>query len=73
MAQLKYSQLKKEVGDAWAFLANPIYKNGVLTSAELLYYNTNKSKVIEQLKTHTQGHYAMYYFGDIDAKQLYLL
>ena len=73
MAQLKYSQLKKKVGDAWAFLANPTYKDGVLTSAELLYYDTNKSNVIDQLKTHTKGHYAVYYLGNIDAKQVYLL
>ena len=73
MAQLKYSQLKKEVGNAWAFLANPNYKDGVLTSAELLYYDANKSKVIDQLKTQTKGHYAMYYFGEVDAKQVYLL
>ena len=73
MPQLKYSQLKKEVGDAWAFLSNPTYKDGVLTSAELLYYDTNKSKVIDQLKVHTKGHYALHYFGNIDAKQVYLL
>ena len=73
MALLNYSQLKKKVGDAWAFLANPTYKNGVLKSAELVYYDTNKSNVINQLKTYTKGHYAMYYFGDVDAKQVYLL
>jgi len=32
---MTYSQIKKEVGDAWAFLSNPEYQNGILKSAEL--------------------------------------
>jgi hypothetical protein len=70
---LTYSQIKKKVGNAWAFLGNPTYHNGTLKSAELLYFDTDKSKVTEQLKTHETGHYAMFYFGHVNSEQAYLL
>jgi len=54
---LTYSQIKKSVGDAWAFLSNPTYKNGVLQTADLLYFNTDKSKVAERLMANKKGHY----------------
>ena len=70
---MTYSQIKKSVGDAWAFLSNPIYKNGVLQTADLLYFNTDKSKVAERLMANKKGHYAMFYFGDVNKEQAYLL
>jgi len=70
---MTYSQIKKEVGDAWAFLSNPEYQNGILKSAELLFFNKDKTKVMEQLKNHTRGHYAMIYFGEMNTEQAYLL
>jgi len=71
--QMTYSQIKSEVGNAWAFLSNPEYQNGLLQSAELLFFDENKVKVTEQLKKHTKGHYAMVYFGEINTEQAYLL
>lgn len=70
---MTYAQIKKSVGNAWAFLGNPVYKNGVLQAADLLYYDTDKSKVAERLMTNKKGHYAMFYFGDVNAEQAYLL
>ena len=70
---MTYSQIKKEVGNAWAFLSNPEYQNGKLKSAELLFFDESKVKVTEQLKKYTKGHYAMVYFGEVNAEQAYLL
>jgi len=70
---MTYAQIKKSVGNAWAFLGNPVYKNGVLQAADLLYYDADKSKVAERLMTNKKGHYAMFYFGDVNAEQAYLL
>jgi hypothetical protein len=70
---MTYSQLKKEVGNAWAFLGNPVYKNGTLKSADLLYFDADKSKVTERLKMYSKGHYAMFYFGAVNTEQAYLL
>ena len=70
---MTYSQIKKEVGNAWAFLSNPEYQNEKLKSAELLFFDESKVKVTEQLKKYTKGHYAMVYFGEVNAEQAYLL
>ena len=70
---MTYSQIKKEVGNAWAFLSNPEYQNGILKSAELLFFDESKAKVAEQLKKYTKGHYAMIYFGEVNTEQAYLL
>jgi hypothetical protein len=71
---MTFTQLKEEVGNAWAFLGNPVYRNGLLTSADLLFADPDKSKVLECFKTHTKGHYAMFYFGDVNTEeQAYLL
>jgi uncharacterized membrane protein YcaP (DUF421 family) len=67
------TQIRKNVGEAWAFLENPVYEKGVLVSANLLYYNTDKSKVLEELAKYKKGHYAMLYFGTIDTEQVYIL
>ena len=70
---MTYFQIKKEVGNAWAFLSNPEYQNGALKSAELLFFNEDKAEVMKQLKNHTKGHYAMVYFGEVNTEQAYLL
>ena len=70
---MTYSQIKKEIGDAWAFLGNPMYQNGELKSADLLFFDMDKAKVTERLKTHTKGHYAMFYFGEVNTEQAYIL
>ena len=70
---MTYTQIKKEVGSSWAFLSNPEYQNGILKSAELLFFDENKAKVTEQLKKYTKGHYAMVYFGEVNSEQAYLL
>jgi hypothetical protein len=31
---MTYSQIKKEVGNAWAFLSNPEYQNGILKTEQ---------------------------------------
>jgi len=66
-------QIRNRVGEAWAFLENPVYENGALTSANLLYYNADKTKVLEQISKHEKGHYAIRFFGTVDAKQVYVL
>ena len=66
-------QIKKKVGEAWAFLENPVYERGRLVSANLLYYDTDKSKVLEQIPKHKKGHFAMFFFGTMDADLVYLL
>ena len=66
-------QIRKRVGEAWAFLENPMYENGALTSAKLLYFDADKSKVMEQFNKYKKGHFAMYFFGTMDAGQVYLL
>ena len=67
------TQIRKKVGEAWAFLENPVYEKGILVSANLLYYNTDKVKVLEELAKHKKGHFAMLYFGTIDTEQVYIL
>jgi len=70
---MTYVQIKKKVGEAWAFLENPVYEKGVLLSANLLYYNTDKSKVLEQISKYENGHFAVRFFGKVDKKQVYIL
>ena len=70
---MTYLQIKKEVGNAWVLLANPIYKNGILKSADLLFFDIDKAKVIERLKKNLKGHFAIFYFGDVNTEQAYLL
>ena len=70
---MTYLQIKKEVGNAWALLANPTYKNGILKSADLLFFDLDKTKVREHLTKNKKGHFAIFYFGDINIEQAYLL
>jgi len=66
-------QIRKKVGEAWAFLENPKYEKGVLTTANLLYYNVDKKKVLEHSGKYEKGHFALRFFGKIDTKQIYIL
>ena len=66
-------QIKKKVGEAWAFLENPVYEKGALVSANLLYFNTDKAKVMEQFSKYRKGHFALYFFGTVDTEQIYIL
>jgi len=66
-------QIRKQVGEAWAFLENPVYENGVLRSANLLYHNSDKSKVLEQISKYEKGNFAIRFFGTVDTKQVYIL
>ena len=70
---MTYRQIKRKVGEAWAFLENPVYERGMLTSANLLYYDSDKSKVLEQIRKYKKGHFAIRFFGTVDAKQVYIL
>jgi len=70
---MTHIQIKKTVGNSWALLANPVYKNGILKSADLLFFDTDKSKVRERLKENRKGHFAVFYFGDVNTEQAYLL
>jgi hypothetical protein len=70
---MTYSQIRKKVGEAWAFLENPVYENGILTSAKLLYYNSDKKKVLQQFKKYQNGNFALSFCGTIDRKQVYIL
>jgi len=66
-------KIRKKVGEAWAFLENPVYEKGVLKSANLLYYNADKNKVLQQISKYKKGHYAIRFFGTIDTKQVYII
>jgi len=67
-------QIKKKVGEAWALLENPVFdEKEVLVSAELLYYNTNKAKVLEEMSKYKKGHFAMFFFGTMNPNIVYLL
>ena len=70
---MTFGQIKKRVGEAWAFLENPVYENGTLKSASLLYYDTDKTKVLEQISKYEKGHFAINFFGTVDTKQVYIL
>ena len=71
--EMTLAQMKKKVGEAWAFLENPVYEKGILTSARLLFYNADKSKVLEQFSKYKNGHFALYFFGTVNDKQVYIL
>jgi len=72
-------QIKKKVGEAWALLENPEFsEKEVLLSAELLYYDPNKTKVHEESRKYfgtrkNGGHFAVFYFGTPDPNVIYLL
>ena len=60
-------QIKKKVGEAWALLENPEYsEKQVFLSAELLYYDADKEKVLEESEKYEKGHFALFYFGTPD-------
>ena len=69
---MTFMQIRKKVGESWAFLENPVYENGVLASANLLYYDADKSKVMKQFSKYKKGHFALYFFGTIDTELIYL-
>jgi len=72
-------QIKKKVGEAWALLENPVYnEKQVMLSAELLYYDADKTKVHEEMSKQfgtrkNGGHFAVFYFGTPDPNVIYLL
>ena len=66
-------QIRKKVGEAWAFLENPVYEKGRLISANLLYYDADKKKVLEQIPKYKKGQFAVRFFGTVDPEQVYLL
>ena len=70
---LTCKQIKRKVGASWAFLENPVYEKGVLMTANLLYYSADKSKVLEQFGKYDEGHFAMFYFGEMDKNIAYIL
>jgi len=72
--RLTEKQIKRKVGEAWALLENPVYnEKQVFQSAELLYYNADKVKVLEESKKFEKGHFALFYFGTPDPNVIYLL
>ena len=67
-------QIKRKVGEAWALLENPEYsEKQVFLSAELLYYNADKEKVLEESEKYEKGHFALFFFGTPDPNVIYLL
>jgi hypothetical protein len=77
--RLTKRQIKKKVGEAWALLENPEFnEKEVFLSAELLYYNADKTKVHEEMSKQfgtrkNGGHFAVFYFGTPDPNVIYLL
>ena len=67
-------QIRKKVGEAWAFFENPVYdEREALKSANLLYYHADKKKVLEQFSKYEKGHFALRFFGTWDIKQIYII
>ena len=68
-------QIKRRVGEAWALLESPVYERGILVSAKLLYFNTDKSKVWEeyQKSKKVHYHYALRFYGTMDPNTIYTL
>ena len=66
-------QIKRKVGEAWAFLENPVYEKGVLISANLLFHNADHTKVLDQISKYEKGHFAIRFFGTVDKNQVYIL
>jgi len=75
MALLTYNQIKKEVGDAWALIANPVLseKTGKLLKGELIYFNENKEKVQQFTLNDVHTHITVRYFGKIPENQIFIL
>ena len=72
--RLTVRQIKRRVGESWALLENPEYsEKQVFLSAELLYYDADKEKVLEESEKYKKGHFALYYFGIPDPNVIYLL
>jgi len=72
--RLTVRQIKRKVGEAWALLENPEYsEKQVFLSAELLYYDADKEKVLEESEKYEKGHFALFYFGTPDPNVIYLL
>ena len=72
--RLTKRQIKRKVGEAWALLENPEFnEKEVLLSAELLYYSSNKEKVLEEMTKYKKGHFAMFFYGTPDPNVVYLL
>ena len=74
VGRLTKRQIKRRVGEAWALLENPEFnEKEVLLSAELLYYSTDKEKVLEEMTKYKKGHFAMFFYGTPDPNVIYLL
>jgi len=78
VGKLTKRQIKNKVGEAWALLENPEYsEKEVLLSAELLYYDADKTKVHEESRKYfgtrkNGGHFAVRFFGTPDPNVIYL-
>ena len=75
MAVITYNQIKKQVGDAWALVANPEYSTitGQLKSAELIYFDKDKDKVYKEADKCKSKHIGFFYFGTIPKDQIFIL
>jgi len=79
VSRMTERQIKKKVGEAWALLENPEYsEKEVLLSAELLYYDADKTKVHEESRKYfgtrkNGGYFAVRFFGTPDPNVIYLL
>ena len=74
IGRLTERQIKRRVGEAWAVLGNPEFnEKDVLISAELLYYNADKAKVLEKMSQCKNGTFAMFFYGTPDPNVVYLL
>ena len=79
VSRMTERQIKRKVGEAWALLENPEYsEKQVFLSAELLYYDADKEKVLDEMSKQfgtrkNGGHFAVFFFGTPDPNVIYLL
>jgi hypothetical protein len=79
VGRLTKRQIKNRVGEAWALLENPEYsEKQVMLSAELLYFDTDKLKVLDEMEKcfgtrKGGGHFALSFFGTPDPNAIFLL
>lgn len=75
MSKLTYQQIVEKVGNGWALVANPEYKENAeyFSKAVLLFYSSNKKEVRSKIKQYKDKyeHLGFFYLGEIPEDVIY--
>jgi len=70
MALLTYNQIKKQVGETWALIYNPVYseKTGKLLKGDLKNFDKSEKKLIEIVSKdkNPKKYFTIVWFGKVD-------